>query len=170
MLTSRTMALFASHVPLSGDLRGDVVVHRMAAIAERACWTLLVVRGIVRDPPVRVGLDEIGTPDAVGDVPLGRQREIVISHLREVALLPLRSVDEGNVVDCEGQQRIRFGQIGQDDIRARARIGHDVGHSGLGPALVRGRMTPAARLGADVHATIRRGLCRCGRLCRRRLR
>ena len=74
--------------------------------------------GIERHPPVGVRLNEIGAPHLVGDIPLRRKRKIVVADLREIALLPLGAVDERDVVQLEGQQRIRLGEIGNHDFRA----------------------------------------------------
>ena len=51
-----SVALLAADVPFGDGLGLDVVVHRMAAVAERAGRPLAVVGGIVRHPPVGVRL------------------------------------------------------------------------------------------------------------------
>ena len=90
MLAARAVASLAADIPLGDRVGLHVVVDGMAAVAQRSGRPLHVVRGIVRHPPIGIGLHEVRPPDLVGDVPLRRQREVVVADLREVALLPLR--------------------------------------------------------------------------------
>src|SRR5262245_1248878 len=103
MLAAGTVAPLAADVPLRRPLRLDVVVHRMASVAERPGRTAVVVGGIERHPPVGVRLHEVRAPDAMLHVPLRRQREVIVANLLEVTLLPLRAVDERDVVLRERQ-------------------------------------------------------------------
>src|ERR1700687_4475601 len=89
MLASRPVAAFAADVPLGDLLCVDVVVHRVAAIAGWPCRPLHVVRRIKGGPPVRpLARHMIGKPGSFSDVPLNRQRIVVVANLSEIALLP----------------------------------------------------------------------------------
>ncbi len=92
VLTSWAMTLLTPDVPLRHLLGVHIVVDGVAAIAGRPGWTSHVVRGIVWSPPVGSGFDVISTPDLMGNVPLGRQRKIVVTDFLEIPLLPLRSM------------------------------------------------------------------------------
>src|SRR5262245_30278432 len=108
MLTAGSVTLLASDIPLGRCFRGDVVVDRVTTVTEGASRTLLVVRRVVRHPPIRVGLHEVCTPDTVGHVPLRPEGVVIVSNLGEIALLPFRSVDERDVVELERNQWIRL--------------------------------------------------------------
>src|SRR6476661_6190548 len=103
----------------------------MTAVAERPGWSLPVVARVELDPPVRVRLDEIAAPHLVGDIPLRWKRVVVVADLREVALLPLRSVDEGDVAQLEGQKRIRRIEVRQHAFRVLPWVSDDVRHPGF---------------------------------------
>ena len=63
VIAARSMAFLAANVPLRDGFGLDVVVDRMAAVAERAGGTLHVVGGIEWHPPVGFLRDDIGAPD-----------------------------------------------------------------------------------------------------------
>src|SRR6516162_994081 len=88
------VAALAANIPLDHTIRMDVVTHGMASVAEWARRTLHVVRRVERRPPVRSVLHEVAAPDAVGDIPLRREYEIVVADPREVTLLPDAPVDQ----------------------------------------------------------------------------
>src|SRR5882724_1833679 len=89
---SRSVALFTTYVPFRHLLRADVVIDRMASVAQRTRRTLVIRRGIERRPPIRFGRDVVRAPDLMLDVPLRGQRKIIVAHFLEVALLPLAPV------------------------------------------------------------------------------
>src|SRR5436190_1139441 len=105
---SRSMALFAAHIPLGYALVLDVVVDRMAAVTEWTRGTLHIVIWIKSGPPISAGGHLIGAPQLMGYVPLGAKGKVIVAFLREIALLPLAAVDEGNIILRELHQRIRF--------------------------------------------------------------
>src|SRR6185503_3505847 len=92
-----TVASLAADVPLGYRLRRDVVIHRVTAITQWARRSLLLRFRVVRDPPVGVWLNVVGTPGLVPHVPLRRQDVIVITLLLPVTLLPFRSVDKRHI-------------------------------------------------------------------------
>lgn len=59
-------------------------------------------------PPIRSILNEIGPPDLMRYIPLRRQNEIIVTDFLEIALLPLTSVDKGDFIFAEGDQRVRL--------------------------------------------------------------
>ena len=150
VLTAGTVAAFAADIPFRDLLGVDVVVDGVAAVAGRAGGPLHVVGGIEGRPPVCAGVrDVILEPLLVADVPLHRQRVVVVANLREVALLPLAAVDESHLILRELRDVVRA-EIGNDRVGMLSRIAHDVRHRRLLPALVNLRMTFLARLRADV--------------------
>src|SRR5215471_7697004 len=98
MFAAWTMATLTAHVPFFDCFRFDVVVHGVTAVAKRARGPFHIVGRIKRYPPIRIRLNEICTPQLVTDIPLRWKREVVITDLLEVTLLPLRAVNEGHVV------------------------------------------------------------------------
>ena len=162
MIAAGTVAALAADVPLGRLLRLDVVVHRVAAVAERPGGTAVVVGRIERHPPVGVRLHEVRAPDAMRHVPLRRQRKVIVAHLLEVALLPLRAVDERNVVLGERQQRIGLREVRDDDFGMDLRIRDHVRHPRLRPARIDRRVTVAAAGRADIGGLDCRGWRRRG--------
>ena len=80
VLAARSMALFASCVPLRYRVRLDVVIDRVATVA---CWaggSFHVIRWVIRHPPVGPVLDKISSPEFMIYVPLCPEREIVIDQ------------------------------------------------------------------------------------------
>ena len=90
------VTFLAADIPLSHRFGADVVVDRVAAIAERSGRTSHVIGRIKRSPPVGIGSDLIGAPDLMGNVPLGAQRIVIIASPGEIALLPFAAIHEGN--------------------------------------------------------------------------
>src|ERR1700733_2237754 len=86
MLAARSVALFASNVPLRHLLGMDVVIDRVASIAGRPRGPLHIVGRIKWLPPVRPFGDEIRTPDAMGHIPLRGFGKIIITSFREITL------------------------------------------------------------------------------------
>ena len=103
MAEAGAVTLFAADVPLGDRFRLYFVIDRMAPIAERSGGTLHVVRSVMSGPPIGAGLDVVGTPDFVGYVPLGGEREVVVANLFEVPLLPFAAVGEGDIGQIEGE-------------------------------------------------------------------
>src|ERR1700719_483104 len=108
MRLARAMTSLATDIPLGHGLGLDVVVHRMAAVAERPRGALEIVGRVKRRPPIGAVGDEIPAPDLMRDVPLDRQREIIVADFLEVTLLPSAAVNEGDVVLGEAKDRIRL--------------------------------------------------------------
>ena len=106
VIATRSVAALAPNVPLRHSFRLGVVIDGMAAVAEWASGPLHVVWRIERRPPVGSIPHEVGAPHLMGNVPLRRQHEIVIAYPLEVALLPLASVNERNIVFCKFHERI----------------------------------------------------------------
>lgn len=146
MIAARSMATLTPHIPLRHILRVYVVIDRMATVAERAFGPLHVVSRIQRAPPTASFRGHhIGKPSASSDVPLHRQREIVIADPREKPLLPKVAVDEGNLID--GELRHCVGrEVGKDRIGIRPWIAHHVCHRRVLPAVIDGRMALLAGL------------------------
>ncbi len=128
----------------------EVVIHGMAAVAERSRGALHVVGGVVGHPPVGVIGDEIIAPDLMRDVPLRAEREIIVADFGEVALLPDAAVDQRDVFLLELDQRVGLGQVGQDGFGMLFGIAHDVRHRGLLPARVDSGVAGFAGGGSDV--------------------
>ena len=85
----------------------------------------------------------VGTPGLVADVPLNRERIVIVADAREVTLLPLAAVNEGDLVERKGRDVVRF-QIGNDGVWMLARVTHDVGHRCDLPAAVDRRVAALA--------------------------
>src|SRR5215831_17460423 len=92
VLASGPVATLTSDIPFFDRFRPDIVVDGMTTIAEGSRRPLVIVGGIERHPPIRIRLYEIRSPHLVVDIPLRREREIVIADFLEVALFPLRPV------------------------------------------------------------------------------
>src|SRR5690349_9785417 len=106
MQASRPVASLTAHIPFGYCFHLDVVIHRMAAIAERARWALEVVWRIQGRPPVRSILYEVWPPDLVCNIPLGGQYEVIIANFFEIPLLPSASVHRSDVIPGERNKRI----------------------------------------------------------------
>jgi hypothetical protein len=139
-----TMALLAPDIPFRNSFRPDVVVDRMATIAERAGRPLHVVIGVEGCPPVGAGGDLICTPDLMVHVPLRAERKVIIAALRKVPLLPFAAVNKSDIVFCELHQRVGFGNIGDDRFRVDLWVAYYIGHPGLAPSAVNGWMAGLA--------------------------
>ena|SRR5437867_7621437 len=144
------MAFLAPDIPLGHGLGADIVVYRMAAVAQRTRRTLEVVGRIECRPPVRPGFDDIRRPDLLRDVPLHGKREIIVADFLEIALLPLASVDEGDIARREWKDRIGLGKVWNDGVGVFPRIAYDVCHAGLAPPLIEAGMTRLACRGTGV--------------------
>jgi len=136
MRAARAVALFAANIPLSHGLGRNIIIHRMAAVAERAGRPLEIVRRVKRSPPVSVVGDEIALPHLVRDVPLRGLRKIIVADLGEIALLPAAAVDERDIVLRERQRGIRLGHVRNEGVRMLVRITYDIGHARLPPAII----------------------------------
>ena len=164
VFAARAMATFAAHIPFGDGVIADIEVHGMAAVAKSAGGTLEIIRRIERGPPIAVVRDEVGAPDVVHDVPLGRLRIIIVADFGEVALFPEAAVDQAHVVAREFFHRVA-GQIGQDGVGMLARIAYHVGHGRFLPARV--DFGVAGLTGARAHVTRRELGLRCARRLRR---
>ena len=154
VLAPGTVATFAAYIPLRHLLGLDVVADGVTAVAGGTGGPLHIVRGIERRPPVGSIGDEIWSPNAVGDIPLGWFGKIIIAALGEITLLPNAAVDQGDLVFRESGDGVG-GEIGNDGVGKFARIANDIGHRSFSPAFVELRVTLFAGFGADVM----RGTC-----------
>ncbi len=101
VFAARTVALFASHIPL-GHLHGlQVVVHRVTTIAGGSGGTIFIWLGIKLDPPVSAIGHVVWEPLLILDVPLCRQGVITVSLSGEIALLPPAAIDECDLAEFE---------------------------------------------------------------------
>ncbi len=71
MFATGAMAFFAAYVPFRGHPGLNVVVDRMAPIAERTSRPFHIVGRIEWRPPVGALSDEVRAPHLVAHVPLG---------------------------------------------------------------------------------------------------
>lgn len=143
------VAFFAADIPF-GDLFGlEVVVDGVAAVAGRSGGPVEVGRAIEGNPPVGSGLDVIGKPFFLLDVPLCGLRVVVVSAACEVALLVAAAVDECYVVEGEGAEWVGVGEVTQDGFGVGLGVADDVGHAGLLPAIVGFLVTAFAAFGPN---------------------
>src|SRR5579862_7990170 len=98
VITAGAVTLFTAHIPLGHLFRAHIVIYRVAAIARGSGGALHVVFRIILGPPVRPGLNFVGTPNLVGHVPLGWQRIEIITNSLEVPLLPFAPIHEGDII------------------------------------------------------------------------
>jgi hypothetical protein len=70
----------------------------MASITGRARWAIEIGRTIIWNPPVCACFDVVRNPLLLGDVPLRRKREIVISPFGEIPLLVTAAVNQSDVI------------------------------------------------------------------------
>lgn len=136
VLTARTVTFFAAYVPLGDLTGGEVVVYGVAAVAGGARGSVGVGLAIMRRPPVGTIGDMIGQPFAMLDVPLRGEREVVAAAFLKIALLPAAAIDECDLVECEGADRIRICKVAEHRAGMELRIANDIGHPGLPPAVV----------------------------------
>src|SRR5580658_3432601 len=95
---ARTVTPFAADIPFADAFGGDVIIHRVTAVAQRSGWSLEIVRRIKRCPPIGIVGYEIPFPLPVRDIPLRRLWEIIIIDLCKVALFPAAAVNKRDVV------------------------------------------------------------------------
>src|ERR1700751_1817948 len=150
VFASWPVATLTPNIPFCDLLRVYVVVNRMATIAGWASWTLHVVGRVIGRPPVRSRIgDVISEPLLVANVPLRKQRIIVISDLREVALLPLAAVYESHLIDGK-LRNIVSTEIRNDRVRMCLRVADHVRHRRLPPAFIDVRMALLAGFGTNI--------------------
>src|SRR4051794_29024317 len=92
MFTPGPMAALAPHVPFGRLLRLNVVVDRMASIAEGTRGpgsVIALLRWIMAHPPIGVRRNEVWAPLLVQNVPLRRRHVVVVPFANEIPLLPL---------------------------------------------------------------------------------
>ena len=99
-----SVALLTTHIPFRHRLGLDIVVHRMATVAERTRGPLHVVGRIVGYPPVGIWSNHVRAPDLIGYVPLSAERVVIIASPGEIALLPLAAVYKRNIILRELRQ------------------------------------------------------------------
>src|SRR6185437_2484359 len=99
VVTSGAMTAFATDIPFRNLLCMDVIADGMTAVAGRPGGSLHVVGRIKLRPPVSPGRwHMIRQPLMRADVPLHRQRKIIVANFGEVALLPNAAVNERNLI------------------------------------------------------------------------
>src|SRR5215469_3227180 len=130
-----TMASFAADIPFCDPLGVDVIAYRMTAVASRAGGSLQVVRRKKRHPPVRTLADEILAPFVILYLPLSRQREIVVSYLREISLLPKTTVNEGDLIQSEFRYPVTC-KTGNKSFGMFSGIAYHVRHRSLLPSVI----------------------------------
>src|SRR5579875_923984 len=150
VLASRPVAALAAHIPLRHGPGCNVVIHGMAAIAQRAGGPLHGVVRIVWCPPVFARAGMVLQPDMVNNIPLYRQRIVMVAALDEVPLLPVTAVDESNILLAKFIIGIRLGEIAQEGLRMRARVLNHVRHPRIFPSVVDREMTGFAGLRANI--------------------
>jgi len=146
MQTARPMALLAAYIPLRHMLGLNVIVHRMTPITGRPGRPVKITRAIKRQPPVRSRLRVIRQPSTLLHVPLRRQRIVVVPALRKKSLLPPAPIHKRNIIEPEGDERIRMSKIRKHSLRMLLRIAHNICHPSLFPSLVRCRVASLAAL------------------------
>jgi len=149
VLTAGAMTLLAANVPFGDLARGEVVVHGVAAVAGGTGGAVGVGLAVVGRPPVGAVRYVVGQPLAMLDVPLRGERIVIAATFFEVALLPAAAVDEGDLVESEGADRVRVREVAEHGVGMHLRIANDVGHAGLAPAVVRRFMAGFAGSRAD---------------------
>src|SRR5437016_815797 len=70
VVAPRTVAFFATHIPLGRRLGLDIIVNGMTAVAERPGRASRVRLRIKIGPPVGALCDVVGSPDLMAHVPL----------------------------------------------------------------------------------------------------
>ena len=140
------VAFLAADVPLGDLMSVDVVVDGVAAVAQGAGRSLHVALAVVGNPPVGSLLDVVGQPALFVDVPLCGKHEVVLADFGEVTLLIAAAVDEGDLFQVKGDERIGVREVAEDCVGVLEGIAHDVGHAGLFPAGVLGCMAALAGL------------------------
>src|SRR5712671_5447645 len=109
MRGTRSMTLLAANIPFGYGLGLNVVIHGVAAITEWTGGPLHIVGWIKRNAPVGVGRDHVRPPNLMAHIPLRPERIVIVTLFCEVTLFPFAPVDEGNILDGEFHQRVRFG-------------------------------------------------------------
>ena len=135
MLTSRPMALFAAYIPFRHFFGFHVVIDGVAAIAGWSSRPVGIAWTVIGRPPIGSGLDMVREPPLLRDVPLCRQREVVVATLHEVALLVAAAIDECDVVETKGADGIGTHKITKNSIGMFLRVANNIGHAGLHPAV-----------------------------------
>lgn len=144
MLAPGPVAPFTPNIPLGHGFRFDVVIHRMATVAQRARRALEIVGRIQKRPPVRSVFYEIGPPDLVRDIPLRWQDKVVIANFLEISLLPSASIHERDFVPGERNQRIVLRKVRQNSVGMLFGVADDVRHTSRRPAVINLFMTSPA--------------------------
>lgn len=117
MGASRAVTFFAAHIPLGDPLGLDIVVDGVAAIAKRTCGSFKIAVGIMGSPPVCSLLNMEGKPFLLLDVPLRREHIVIIAAACKVALFPTAAIDEGNIFQLKGANRVWMGEVAEHRFR-----------------------------------------------------
>ena len=99
--TAGAVALLTANVPLRDLLGLDVVVDRMASIAEGTGRALRVGLTVERHPPVSPFFNMKRQPFGFLDVPLGGQDKVVVTDPCKKSLLPSTAIDEGDLSEIK---------------------------------------------------------------------
>ncbi len=130
------VALLAADIPFGRLLGRDVVVRRMAAVAERPRRPLHLIVGVMLRPPIRADIDVVLAPRLRDHVPLHAEHVVVVAALDEIALLPLAAVDERDVLRLERHEWVRVLEVAEHGFGMLLRIDDHVSHPRRLPALV----------------------------------
>src|SRR5579862_5106198 len=149
MRTAWSMTLLAANVPLGHLFRFDVVVDRVASIACRPGGPVEVCRAIEGHPPVGTSFHVIGEPAALFNVPLRRQRKVIVASLGEVTLFPTASVHKRHFVKSKGPNGIFMFKISQHRFWVLLGISDHVRHPCFLPVVVLSSMATLATLRPD---------------------
>src|ERR1700744_6502287 len=110
------MTLLAADVPFCDFAGGEVVVDRVAAVAGGPGGAVGVGLAVVGRPPVCAVRYVVGQPLAMLDVPLRGKREVVAAAFLEIALLPAAAVDEGDLIEREGTDRVWIFEVAEHGV------------------------------------------------------
>src|SRR6202012_1533714 len=130
------VTLLAADVPFGNLAGGEIVIDRVAAVAGGTGGAVGIGLAVVGCPPVGAVRDVIGQPLAMRDVPLRGERKGVATTVFEIALLKCAAVDERDLIEREGADRVRVCEVAKHGVGMRPRIANDVGHAGLAPPVV----------------------------------
>jgi hypothetical protein len=136
VVAAGAVALLAADVPFRYLAGGEVVVYGMATVAGGAGGSMFVVFRVELRPSVCTARHMVGQPFSLLDVPLGREGKVAVAALCEIALLPAAPVDERDLAEIEGADRVRMGEIAKHGFGMNSRIANDVGHTRLLPSVV----------------------------------
>src|SRR5450432_1638085 len=108
----------------------------MAPIACRACGPVKICGPIERHPPIGPCFNMVRKPAALLNVPLRRERIIIVAALGKVPLLPAASIDESYLVEAKSYNRVWVCKVPKHGLRVLPGVADHVRHARLLPPLV----------------------------------